>query len=344
MAGYDSVRWRKATSPLKLGGGYSTARSTLADDLSFEKDGGSSLRGSTRIIADLEKQHEESLTRAYDRLQVTDDSHEREIHSLKAQVASFRQELAATSLGNAAELKDLRAQFQSRLESEARLRAAAVNSANEKLTGTQQVWASESDRSTELRHELLALKARNSEENAQIQSETRRLAQDLDYLKQQSVTKLQTEMDRGRLDKKRTEDELGRRTEILKQQLQTEVNEWQNRLAAKEAVVRNAEVEVSELRRQLQVKTEAGERDVRGLQETLKSLRTVVELQEADLTRLKQSREEARRNAKQMSSEVTRLEKEMKRVSSENQLLRSSSAKLGKLVYGKGSRGNASPQ
>lgn len=319
---------RKASSPLRL-----STRSTLLEDTQ-------SLRGSGRIIADLEKQHEESLARAYDRLQQSDDVHEHETQSLKTQVTVLRQQLASVAVANAAELKDLRTQFQAKLEAEARQRSAAVAAANEKLAGAQQAWTEESDRGARLRQELLTLQAQNTTEATQAESASRKLAQDLEYLKQHALARLQAEIDRAKIDRRRTEEEAQRRVEMVQQQMQTEVNEWHSRLAAKEALVRNEEAEVADLRRQLQYKTESGERDVRGLQETLRSLRTVVELQEADLIRLRQAREDARRSAKQMSMEVTRLEKEMKRVDSENYLLKSSSAKLGRLVYGRTRRGS----
>ena len=85
----------------------------------------------------------------------------------------------------------------------------------------------------------------------------------------------------------------------------------------------------------MQKTTYRGEQEIQSLEASLTKLRHLSELQDRDFADLEQSRRQARNDAREMSAAVRRLEQEMKSMDSENQLLRSSSGKLGKLVYGR---------
>ena len=345
MSRYDPDPWRKSSSPLKFRSGYTSVHSSFTQDLysSPFPDSPSKVPASP-ILADMQRAYENSLTKAYDRLQYSSSSHDNDVQSLQRLVNSLREEVASTAQANSKELSDLRAQFQARLIAENRLRDTSMDVASTRLSEMQQIWASESDRSVSLRQELLTVRVKSGEEASKLRAENTALALELDRVKGTVVTRVQGEVDRTRGDVTVQQDEHIRFCSVLKQENQTAINEVRNKLAMQEARARNGENEVSALRQQLLAKTQQAESDVKGLNENLKSLKTVVEGQEAELIRLKEDREMAKRDAKELNEEVVRLEREMHRVHESNSELRSSSEKLERLVYGRNGKRSLSPE
>ena len=313
---------RKPSEPLRKSSGFSTARTTLTE------------RPTSRLLS-IEREHEAHLTQAYDRLHLSDNAHELEVQTLKAQVAALRQDLAVTQSANARELSQLRSQLQGRVEAEQKLREAEVLSGNSQLREKQQLWAREADLAAELRRELLSLKAKRADETGRILGEQRRGTQELEVMRQQRLARLQHEVDRARAENARAAEQQQRLTALQRQEQQNQLSLLNTELAERESRARRLETDVQRLRLELQDVTEQGEQETQRLRHSLTELRHVAELQDRDLSSLEGSRQQARLDAREMSAEVRRLEQERKRLDSENHLLRSNSGKLGKIVYGR---------
>lgn len=312
---------RKASEPLRKSGS-STARTALTD------------RPTSRLVS-VEREHEASLVQAYDRLQLSENTHEREVQTLKAHLALLRQDLSATLSSNARDLSELRTQLQARVEAEQKLREAEVLGSSSLLRESQHTWANEADRAAELRRELLSLKAKRADETGRLQGAQRKLAQELESVRQQHLARLQHDVDRARAEKTRLLDQQERTSALLRQEQQSSLSQLNTQLAERECLVRRLEAETEALRDDLQKVMRRGEEEMEGLQASVGKLRRLAELQDRDFAELEQSRRQARNDAREMSTEVRKLEQEMKRMHSENQFLRSSSGKLGKLVYGR---------
>lgn len=317
MAGTE----RKPSEPLRKSGS-STARTALTEI------------PSSRLIS-VEREHEASITQAYDRLHLSDSAHERETQTLKAQLAALRQDLANTLSRNSRDLSDLRNQLQARVEAEYKLREAEVLAGSSQLRESQQIWAKEADRAAELRRELLSLKAKRADETGRLQGAGRQSAQELESLRQHRLARLQHDIDRARAEKTRLLDQHERASALLRQEQQSSLSQLNAELAERESRVRRLETETEALNEELQKTTQRGEQELQSLEASLTKLRHLSELQDRDFADLEQSRRQARKDAREMSAAVRRLEQEMRSMDSENQLLRSSSGKLGKLVYGR---------
>jgi len=318
---FTEMTERKASEPLRKSGS-STARTTLTE------------RPTSRLVS-VEREHEASITQAYDRLQLSENTHEREVQTLKAHLVVLRQDLATTLSTNVRDLSDLRTQLQARVEAEQKLREAEVLASSSLLRESQHSWAQEADRAAELRRELLSLKAKRADETGRLQGAQRKLAVELESTRQHHLARLQHDVDRARAEKTRLLDQQQRTSALLRQEQQSSLTQLNTQLAERESRVRRLEAETETLRNDLQKSTQRGEDEIEGLQASVGKLRHLAELQDRDFANLEQSRRQARNDAREMSAEVRRLEEEMKYMHSENHLLRSSSGKLGKLVYGR---------
>lgn len=287
---------------------------------------------SPQFISELESQHDQALTSAHDKLRIEQANHDKIVEALRNQVASLRQQLDLSEKVNQAELSKARDGAEDRLtrllrEKEERLTfvAAKANDLQRQLDG-------EIEKNSILRQEMLAMKLRQSEETGRLEAQVRALKQELEFLRNGSLAKAESEIHRLKSDSSRREEELQRVTS----QLQTEAQSLQDQLLAqlrtKETAVQSLQAELRDFRASDLSRKATQDRDLDVLQNTINSSKKVISLYELEIERLRQNREEAKRDAVKANKEAAVAEMETARLRAKNEQLESQIEKMQRLI------------
>lgn len=252
------------------------------------------------------------------------------------QLQSLTQRLAALKLRQNRELQAVRNDLEASIHEVALESDSATRTAEDRLRNALREYESESCSSAELLSQLLALKAQNGDEVRHLQIEIRRKREEADFLRLHASEQLQNERNRVRLDI----EELRKSKEQMHVSVLTEQLREQRAYAAcihtATGHIELLDTHTSALRNELNAVIARGMQETTALSETLQSLQNISQNQEVEVTKLAKLQAATIKNAHTLSHMVLKVGKHVEQLASQNQLLRSKSAHLGKFVYGKG--------
>lgn len=255
--------------------------------------------------------------------------------ALRVQLQSLTQRLAALRLRQSRELHTVRTDLEASLYEVALESSSATRAAEDRLRSALRTYESESNTSAALLSQLLALKAQNGAEVRTLHQEIRFSQEKVDFLRLHAHEKLQNERNRLRREVEilRTAKEQAY-SSLLSQQL-AEQHAFALRLQVSTVREEEMDRQTSALRSELRTTDLRGSQEVTSLSETLQSLQKLVQRQEGEGTKLAMLQTASLRNAHTLSRMVLKVGQKAELLKGENRMLRSKSARLGKLVYGK---------
>jgi chromosome segregation ATPase len=234
--------------------------------------------------------------------------------------------------------------YERKLEIQRQEFGQSVSTLQYKISDLTASLASESDRSSRYRQELLSLKSNYNEELAALQQKIEEVADESDRLKRTTITQMQSEVSFLQTESETLKLTRAKDIDVLKREQQIVLTDLNVRLDNKESKLNALEFELAETKKQLKDSNTRHEDEIQGFQDALKSTRHIMDTQEQDLKRLKLAREDARKDARELAKEVATLELDMKRVRKEKGVIEAEAQKLERMIYGKGNRKVVSPR
>jgi len=256
--------------------------------------------------------------------------------ALRVQLHSLTQRLAALRLRQSRELQTVKTDLEASLHEMALESSSATRAAEDRLRSALRTYESESSASAALLSQLLALRAQNGAEVRNLQREIRLDREEADFLRLHASEKLQNDRNRLRIQVQTLRNAKEQAYSTLISQQLAEEHDFTSLLQASTAHTEQLDRQTSALRSELSLTVLRGSQEVTSLSETLQSLQKLVHRQEGEGTQLAKLQSASLRNAHTLSRMVLKVGQKAELLKGENHLLRSKSARLGKLVYGKG--------
>jgi hypothetical protein len=289
-------------------------------------------------INDLESRQNTELRKTLQELQESEHQHEQTVENLKLQITNMRRHIDSSNERHVAEMQHLRQDYQSRTEQFTRTADENTRRLQDALTTAEAAWEDEERDTLRLQHELKLTKLRQGEESSEQKMKLRDLEIGVQQMKTQTCEITKNETDRVRREVATLEQFQENELSHLSQKFKQSLFEQEDTLEGKEALLGGLEHELRSVQQLLTTLKEEYEAKHSALDEALTSSKRLAELQLHELEKLAITGEQAGVEGTVKQRESSVLERKLEILLRKNQRLHQEAAKLGRLVYGKGTR------